>query len=445
MIKLYPINTSFKDPQNAVFTDDQNRIIRKIQKEFLHFFNQSNYFSKIIGPVEEDFFEIEKFHFQSFYFEYPFELFKDSALNFLDCLEELIQNDLIYIDGSPLNTTYQGKNRFIHFDLGSVKELNTEYGWIGYKQFLTDWLWMLYHLSDKDYITAGYLSTYLNDNQWIFNEELSLRHKIRPSYWLHQSFLQDQKKVKLNQNAKNNQARKINKNKLIAFITLLKSDVKSARLKKHKTKWDDYYTDTILQNNYLHLKEQKFIEVIQSIIPSGNFHFVDWGANDGHFSRIISNIHPQSTVLSIESDFNAANQLYVKSKDYPIIPIHANVINPIPAIGFANNIPSLLNRIKKVTNVHVVLGLVHHLQHSHNLSHRQIIELFYENSLPDSKIIIEYIGLNDPRYQLIRNINYPHEESLENFTLELSQKYSIIQSISLTDERILFYAQRKDI
>ncbi len=445
MIQLNPINTSFKDPQNAVYTDNNHRIIRRINKEFLQYFNQSTHFSKILQPIEGDFYEIEKFNFQSYYFEYPFELFKESALDFLNCLEDLIHHDLIYVDGSPLNTTYQGMNHFIHFDLGSVTKINSDSGWIGYKQFLTDWLWPLYHLSDKNYITAGYLSTYLNDNQWIYNESLKFKHKIRPSYWLHQSFLQNQKKVNLNQNQSIQQGHKINKNKLIAFVALLKSDVKSAKLNKQKTKWDDYYTETILQNNYLQLKEQKFTELIQSIKTTENFYFVDWGANDGHFSRIMSTIHPTATVLSIESDFNAANQLYLKSKEFPIIPIHANVINPIPSVGYSNNIPSLLDRIKKVANVHVVLGLIHHLQHAHNLSHKQIIDLFYHHSLPNSHIIIEFIGDKDPRYQLIRNRNYPHSESLDNFKTELSEKYSIIQTIKLTDERILFHAQRKDI
>ncbi len=446
MLKIHPINTSFKDPDNCVYIDEYGKILRKINIEFISYFKQSQYFTKINKQCEDGFFEIDKFQFQTYYHEYPFELFKDSALNFLNCLEDLIQNDLIYVDGNPLNSTYVGKNQFLHFDFGSIKRLDLSSGWTGYHQFLTEWLWLLYHLSDKEYIPAGYLTPYFNDNQWLFSESIKFRHKLRPSFWVHHAFLQNQKKSSLIQkNSTNKSHSTISKNKLLAFVELLKSDVRSVKMSKKKSKWDNYYTETVLQNDYLKLKEEKFIYLLKSNRFKGSEYFIDWGANDGVFSRLICETHPNAHVISIESDFNAANDLYTKSKAYNIIPIHANILNPTPAIGFSNNYPSLLERISKIAHVHVALGLIHHLQHTHNLSHEEIIDFFATNSLSSSFLIIEFIAENDPRYQLIRNPNYPYPESIENFQMALEKKYVIIEKIQLTNERTLFFAQKEVI
>ena len=443
-MNIHPINTSFKDPQFCVYQDEFDRIYRRIQSNILPVVSNSPFFCKIIKSHENGLFEIEKFSFQSFYFEYPFNQLKDSALDFLNCLEFLINHDLIYVDGSPLNSTYQGNNVFLHFDFGSIQKLDLSKGWTGYKQFLTEWLWILYHLSQKTYIPAGYLCSYFNDNQWINFEKLSFKQKLRPSYWVHKSFLQSQKKESLKSSPSKDSPKSISKRNLLAFLELLKSDVKSAKLNIQKTKWHNYYSETVLQNQYLTKKESAFINLLKFHKIQESVFFVDWGANNGTFSRIICNEISHSKVIAIESDYIAANELYEQSRQYNIIPIHANIFNPTPAIGFSNHYLSLLERLKKVANVHVALGLIHHLQHQHNLNYEQIIKLFYTHSLIKSFLIIEFIGHNDERYKLIRNPNYPHTETIESFIEALEQYYVIQLKIQLTDDRCLFLAEKKD-
>ncbi len=444
-MNLRPLNTSFKDPQNSVYRDEQNRIIRKIDHVFLPYIEKSSFFVKIIEQLNDGYFHIEKIQFQTFYYEYSFDQLKDSAIDYLNCLEDLLKNDFIFADGNPLNSTYVGKGKFLQFDIGSIRQFDREKGWEGYKQFLTQWLWVIYHLSDKNYIPAGYLWPFINDDQWHFSEPIGIKHKFRPSFWIHHSFLNQSRKYSLNLSHQTARKRTISKQTILGLIALLKQDVKSAKLKKSKSKWDNYYTNTIIGQEYLNQKKLALVNILKSteLQNSAINHFIDWGANDGYFSMLICKNHSHSKVIAIESDYNAVNQLYHNSKNYHIIPVHANLFNPTPAVGFSNFNESLLSRIKNIANVHVVLGLVHHLQHNQNLSFNHIIQMFFEFSLPNSYLIIEFISKNDPRYQLIRNINYPYPESQESFEEALTNCYSIISIQSLTNDRILYFAQKK--
>ncbi len=90
----------------------------------------------------------------------------------------------------------------------------------------------------------------------------------------------------------------------------------------------------------------------------------------------------------------------------------------------------------------MALGIIHHMMHEENLSFERILEYFHSLSLPGAFLLIEYIGLGDPRYQLIRNPNYPHPESLDDFEHALMRHYRIIKKIQVHHERILYLAEK---
>jgi hypothetical protein len=317
-MNLTPINSSHKDPEHGVFMNEVGDVFRRINAQIISHISKSARFVKHLNQIEDDLFQVEKIAFETFYYEYPFQMLKDSALYYLDTLAELIEKDLIYIDGNPLNSTYVGENKFLQFDLGSIVAFNENSGWPGYKQFLTEWLWPLYALSDMNYIAVGELWNKLNDNQLIFHYKLKWKHKIRPSYWVHHAFLQNQKKKKLEPANFTSKANKISKSRVLALITLLKSDVNSAKLKSNKTKWDNYYSNTIIQNSYLEKKSlavKSILNEIDSAEINDLSYIVDWGANDGYFSIELTQLFPHSTIIAIESDHNAANNLYTNCKN----------------------------------------------------------------------------------------------------------------------------------
>lgn len=444
-MNLTLIDSSHKDPNFGVLTNEVGEIFRKIDSNVILHLNQSSRFVKPIKQLEDNLFQVEKIDFETFYYEYPFQMLKDSALCYLDTLLELVENDLIFIDGNPLNATYIGNNKFLQFDIGSIVKFDENSGWTGYKQFLTDWLWPLYALSDKSYIAIGELWNTLNDNQLIFHYNLNWKHKIRPSYWVHHAFLQNQKRKNLQTINTSTKANKISKSRIIAFIELLKSDVNSAKLKSRKTKWDNYYSNTIIRNSYLENKLLSIKTILEDVkFDSENSSFiVDWGANDGYFSKELTLLFPNSTVIAIESDHNAANDLYIKCKNESIIPIHGSILNPTPALSFSNYRAGLSERLKTATNMHVCLGLLHHLQHEQNLSFFNIITYFAENSKVNSYLLIEFVKNTDPRYQLIRNPNYPHSEKISDFKLQFQERYNLINELEINENRVLFLGKKK--
>jgi hypothetical protein len=443
-MKLIPINSSHKDPENGVFVNEVGNIFRKINSKVISHIEKSTRFVKTIKQIDGDLFQIEKFKFEAFFYEYPFQMLKDSALYYLDTLTELVENDLIYSDGNPLNSTYVGNNKFLQFDLGSIVEFKENNGWTGYKQFLTDWLWPLYYLSDKKYIPIGELWNTLNDHQFIYHYNLNWKHKFRPSYWVHNAFLQTQKRKKLVANGPTKE-NKISKSRILALIALLKSDVNSAKLKSNKTKWDNYYSNTIIQNSYLENKSITLKSILNEISSEDiNLDFIlDWGANDGYFSKELSAIFPNATIIAIESDHNAVNDLYIKCKNDSIIPIHGSILNPTPALTFSNYRKSLSDRLKPITNLHACLGLMHHLQHEQNLSYQNILNYFVENSKSNSYLLIEFVKNTDPRYQLIRNPNYPHSENIEDFKWHFENYYQLIKELEINENRVLFLGKKK--
>lgn len=444
-MKLTPINSSHKDPKHGVLMSEVGGIYRSIDPNVILHLKKSNRFVKPLKEIEGNFFQVEKFEFETFYYEYPFDMLKDSALYYLDTLTELVENDLIYSDGNPLNSTYTGNAQFLQFDLGSIVALNENLGWTGYKQFLTDWIWPIYALSDKKYIGIGELWNTLNDNQLIFHYNLNWKHKIRPSFWVHNAFLQNQKRQNLQTLNTSVKANKISKSRIISLIALLKSDVNSAKMRTIKTKWDNYYSNTIIRNSYL---ENKLLAV-KSILEQVEFnsenksYIVDWGANDGYFSMELAQIFPNSTIIAIESDHNAANELYKKCKNESIIPIHGSILNPTPSLAFSNYRKGLSERLKNVTNLHVCLGLMHHLQHEQNLSFSNILAYFAENSKANSYLLIEFVKNTDPRYQLIRNPNYPYSENITDFKSQFEAYYQLMNEVEINENRVLFLGKKK--
>ena len=172
-------------------------------------------------------------------------------------------------------------------------------------------------------------------------------------------------------------------------------------------------------------------------------YIVDWGANDGYFSMELAQIFPNSTIIAIESDHNAANELYKKCKNESIIPIHGSILNPTPSLAFSNYRKGLSERLKNVTNLHVCLGLMHHLQHEQNLSFSNILAYFAENSKANSYLLIEFVKNTDPRYQLIRNPNYPYSENITDFKSQFEAYYQLMNEVEINENRVLFLGKKK--
>ena len=59
-MKLIPINSSHKDPENGVFVNEVGNIFRKINSKVISLTEKSNRFVKPLKQVDGDLFQIEK-------------------------------------------------------------------------------------------------------------------------------------------------------------------------------------------------------------------------------------------------------------------------------------------------------------------------------------------------------------------------------------------------
>lgn len=441
--KLQRIPSSHRDPTSHVYKDNGGNIIRKIAPETVQIIHGKTSFTQIEEPFEgsNEYFRVKKIPFISYYYEYPFPVLKDMALFYLDVLEDLLKSGNSLSDGTPFNCTYTGNKRFEFFDLGSIVQFDKNKGWEGYKQFLTDFYYPLVYLSDLKSIYPGALLPFINDSKWMFNIEFSFKQRWRLPNILFSDFIRRSLKKDLDPIAANKI--EISNKGIEKIIALLRSAISNLNYKKPKTRWDDYYTNTILQN-YLEEKERLFKQLYEkasALVPASSLS-VDWGANTGHFSHLMAHTS-KNTVIAVESDHNAVSELYQKNKTDKIIPIHSSIFNPIPAVGFEYNRESLLERLSKQAHIQGALGLIHHMQHELNLSYDDIVSFFYNSSANNALLIIEYVDPADDRYRLIRNPNYPFAEGIDAFVESLNKKYSIIERHKPIATRELFLAQKR--
>lgn len=442
------IKSSRKDPQNGVYKIN-DKIFRAISDRTLDLLKDkkaiANNFPLIKGKYEFEFkpilFEIEYIPFIVYPYELPFNLFKDYALFYLDLLESLLSGDFSLSDASPFNICYIGNKKFLHFDLGSLENHDQTKGWKGYRQFLSEFYFPLLFLSEQNGIYYTDLVKLQFDKQWIYHYKFKFRNFLNLGFVIHYSFYKSSR-VKSLHKKENRSILKINliKNNLV----LLREHIKSLSLKKIKTKWDNYYPETVIHQEYVDSKEQTLRIFLKKIINSDEVKFiVDWGANDGKFSEIILNELNKSTVISVESDYNAINQLYLKSKDKRIIPVYADILNLTAAKGFEGERESLKDRLKKVSDFQVCLGLIHHLIHQENLSFSHIINFLAGCAKSKSYLLIEFINEYDPRHQLIKNPNYPYLLNRDSFIKALNEQYEILDSKAVLDTRELFFCIKR--
>lgn len=445
---LKRIAASYKDPSSHVYQDGNGDIIRKVDPERLSLLRTNPFFAPVEETYEaqEHLYKIRKIPFISYYYEYPFAVIKDMALFYLDVLESVLKDGYSLSDGTPLNCTYLGQKKFEFFDIGSVVPFDKKVGWQGYRQFLTDFYFQLVYLSGLKIIYPLALVPFINDNRWFLNVDFSFRQKVRLPNLLFKDFINRSLKKDLEVESTSFEKDILVTEKSVQkIVTLLRSAIQNVNCKNPKTKWDDYYSHTILKNDYLRKKEETFKALYSqaAVHCPSNFIAADWGSNTGFFSHIMTQHGSVNAVIALESDHNAVSELYAKYKSEKIIPVHISAFNPTPAAGFNNSRDSLIARLSQCVQVQSVLGLIHHMQHEQNLSYDDIINFFASCSKDGSWLLIEYIDPEDDRYRLVRNPNYPFPEGLDTFMTALQHRYNIVAIQQTISTRKLFLAEKR--
>ncbi len=377
----------------------------------------------------------EQIPFISYPYEWSFDMWKDAALLTLQIATASLKKAMILKDATPFNIQFiNGKPVFI--DTLSFENYEAGKPWIAYRQFCecflaplllmhychpgTNKLFMVYPNGMPMHVLAGLLP---GRSKWNVNTQLHVHLQAR--------FAGRQKLKAGNEN-------NFSKQKLELLLKGLQSFVQTLSPKKIKTTWDDYYTDTILGDDYLKAKTA----LVNSFISGIDFsNVIDLGANDGHFSLLFG---ADKHVIATDADPNCINDLYLKIKATGItniLPIVNDLTTPSPAIGWANaERESLTSRLK--ADLVLALALVHHLCIANNIPLHLIANWLQPMA---EYLIIEFVPKSDEKVKLLLQNRKDIFDSydLDNFKIIFAQKYQIIKEEKLGNtNRVLFLMKR---
>ena len=377
----------------------------------------------------------EQIPFISYPYEWSFDMWKDAALLTLQIATTSLKKGMILKDAMPFNIQfYKGKPIFI--DTLSFENYKEGKPWIAYRQFsecfLAPLLLMHYCHPDTGKLFAVYPNGIPMD---ILVNLLPKRSKWNLNTLLHVHL---QAKFSGKQKLKTGSENNFSKQKLGLLIKGLESFIQKLSPKKIRTAWDDYYTDTILGDDYLAAKTT----LVKSFSNFIDFKTViDLGANDGHFSLIFGD---DKNVIATDADANCINELYINIKKESrtnILPLVNNLTTPSPAIGWANTErESITARLK--ADLVLALALVHHLAIAKNIPLRFIAGWLQPMG---EHLIIEFVPKTDEKVKLLlqNRKDIFDDYSLENFRYIFTQKYTIVKEEKVGNtNRVLFLMKR---
>ncbi|MBP6456150.1 MAG: class I SAM-dependent methyltransferase [Chitinophagaceae bacterium] len=422
--------SSFRDNSGFVFKENEV-FYRTVLKNYEPSYNklmQSGLYEKLISkqlfiPHEEienekinnDVIKILKpaqLNFISYAWEWSFSMLKDAALCTLENAIIAINFGMILKDANTHNIQFvNGKATLV--DSLSFEIYDEKKHWIAYRQFCESFLAPLLLQKYNHAAMNKLLIAYPN------GIPLEICNRLLPAKakWNLNVFLHIYLPSKLKNKKQETKTPDFSKQKMSNLLQGLKSFVENVSLKKDKTVWDDYYTDTILNKTYLEDKK-KLVAIFLSKISFNSM--LDLGANDGEFSLPFAN--SDKKIISVDIDENCIERLYLYCKKNKIKNIHTVINNlafPSPAIGWRNEErENIHDRIK--TDVTLVLALIHHLAIAENIPLKKIVDYFYSLS---PFLIIEFVEKTDAKVQELLKFR---KDIFEDYNTHHRQLYRLL-------------------
>lgn len=446
---------SYRDTSGFVFTHEGNvyRYVQPIYENHYSWLMQSGLYDELVKKEKliphTEIADTEKFEFKdgkillprqipfiSYPYEWSFDMWKDAALLTLQIALASLKKEMILKDATPFNIQFfKGKPIFI--DTLSFEQYEEGKPWIAYRQFTESFLGplLLMHYCHPD---ANKLFTVYPNGIPV---DVLVNLLPKRSKWNMGTFLHVHLQAKFSgrQNKKPVNENNFTKQKLELLLKGLESFVQKLSVKQVKTTWDDYYTDTILGDDYLNAKTT----LVKSFCNFIDYKtVVDLGANDGHFSLLFND---DKQVIATDADSNCINDLYLnlkKQNKANILPLINNLATPSPAIGWNNTErDSITTRLK--ADLVLALALIHHLAIANNVPLQLIAEWLQPMA---EHLIIEFVPKSDEKVKLLlqNRKDIFDDYTLEHFKTIFTQHYKFVREEKVGNtNRVLFLMQRK--
>jgi ribosomal protein L11 methylase PrmA len=377
----------------------------------------------------------EKIPFVSYPYEWSFSQFKAAALLTLKINLIALDYGMILKDASMFNVQFIGCKP-IFIDLSSFEIYENNSLWSGYQQFCRHFLAPLLLASYKDVRLMKLLLANMDGIDLSFTKKMvPIKSYFNSGVLLHlflnSSGLEISNKRKI----------ELKKKSLRLILIHLTETIQNLKLKNKKSKWGNYYNDT----NYLDTGLSQKSLIIESFIKKYEINTaLDVGANDGKFSKILTNrfiytVSADIDELAVEKNFLNAE----KDKNESLLSLHLNIANPSPSIGWDNTErKSFFYRAN--FDLILALAIVHHLFITFDISFEMIAEKFskigkyliIEFPTPaDEKVL--FISRNKPfrvlKYNLInfRNAFEKYFIELDNKTIDSNKRIIFIYATKI--------------
>ncbi len=383
---------------------------------------------KILKPRQIDFI--------NYPYEWCFSQYKEAALLTLRIQQLSMTYGMSLKDATPFNIVFEG-SRPVFIDTLSFEKYDASKPWVAYRQFCESFLAPLllaaYHHPDL----TRMMLTYPDGIPLEICASLlpfSSRFKSLASLHIH---LQAGIKGSVTKSPVKESG--FSADKLNRILTHLVNGIGSLKLNKNLSTWSDYYTDTILQDNYLKEKEEQVSRLIH-MIPFTSA--IDLGSNTGQFALMLEK--NGKNVIALDIDPLCVERLYqhTAGKQLHITSLVADLVNPAPSLGWDNKErASLLQRLH--ADLIMALALVHHLCIGRNLPFDKLAETF---SSMGKYLIIEFVPREDEKVKqlLSHREDIFQEYDQEHFRIAFEQYFDLMEMNRIGNSgRTLFLMKKK--
>ena len=442
--------SSFRDPESSLMFDETHYYRTLSNSYLIHYdyFRESGLkdqllLEELILPFEEIRAEGElriktkKLAFVSYPYEWSFSQFKNAALITLKINLIALKHGMVLKDASMFNIQFVGcKPVFI--DLSSFEIYKVNKPWVAYYQFCKHFYGPLFLAAKKNLHLPKLLLYFIEGIP--LKEAVSmckLSDLLNLGSFIH---LYLHSKAEGNTN-KTGVEKKVSKKQLMELLTHLSDSIESLKPKQKETVWDDYNQN----NSYLAVSKDHKAEILRgfiSQIPQCKM-AMDIGANDGSYSKLFSEKRIYTLVvdideLAIERAFVENNKL----QNTYLHPLHVNLANPTPAIGW-NNVERKSFWERCNVDVMQALAVVHHLAITHDISFEEIAKKISKHT---QYLIIEFVYPEDSQMQILLN-NKPHRNldyNQSNFEKAFSIFFDLKEKVNIDGmKRDLYFYERK--
>jgi hypothetical protein len=350
-------------------------------------------------------------------------------------------------DASAYNIQFVG-SRPVFIDTLSFEPFNNR-PWVAYRQFCQHFLAPLALVSKTDYRLSQLLKVFIDGIPLDLTARLlpaSTRFNLGLLMHLHLHARSQQKYADKGKDVDTGSdsdvrhkiaAMKFTPFKAIAMVDQLIATVKKLKWPLADTEWGDYYSDTNYKDDAMGQKAA-IIQAFCDQLPDDCRLFQDLGANDGKFGREIAQYAALVVCHDIDETAVEKNYLAAKSaRDEKILPLVQDLVNPSPAIGWANRERDSLAQ-RGPLDVSMALALIHHIAISNNVPLDQIAHYFSSLS---RYLIIEFVAKTDSQVRRLlatRDDIFP-DYSVDGFEAAFQDYFDIQAKKSIPGtERILY-------